>query len=56
MKTEVMAENGDILLAQLDEMAEVFGCEVCGQKDSLVRCYDCSWESCPMRGGKKESA
>ncbi|MCK9571014.1 hypothetical protein M0R72_18850 [Candidatus Pacearchaeota archaeon] len=53
MISEVIAENGDVLVAQYDEMDEVYGCEVRGQEDSLVRCWKCDWESCPMRGGKR---
>ena len=51
MQTEVTAENGDVLVACIDEMNEVYGCEVRGQENSLIRCWECVWESCPMRGG-----
>lgn len=54
MQTEVVAENGDVLVACFDEMDEIYGCEVRGQEDSLIRCWLCDWESCPTRGGKKE--
>ena len=56
MQTEVVAKNGDVLVACFDEMDEIYGCEVRGQEDSLIRCWLCDWESCPMRGGKKEVA
>jgi hypothetical protein len=52
---QTTTENGEVLIAQIDEFDEVYGCVIDGQEDSLVRCWKCRIESCPMRG-KKEVA
>lgn len=49
------AGGNELLEEQYDEFEEVYGCTHTGMED-LVRCCDCTWESCPMRGGKKEAA
>jgi hypothetical protein len=47
------AGGNDLLEEQYDEFDGVYGCTYTWMED-LVRCCDCTWESCPMRGGKKE--
>lgn len=47
--------GNELLEEQYDEFNEIYGCTHTGMED-LVRCCDCTWGSCPMRGSKKEVA
>ena len=50
-----MFTDGNNQLAEAyDEFDEVYGC--IDETTLFVRCCDCIWEGCPMRGGKKEVA
>jgi len=50
---EIVYGNGDVLRIDYDEFNEVYGCHVKGHKDRMMRCYDCDWEGCPARGGRR---
>ncbi|MCK9571179.1 hypothetical protein M0R72_19675 [Candidatus Pacearchaeota archaeon] len=50
-----VADANEIYEEQYDEFQEVYGCTAVG-RDDLVRCCDCTWESCPMRGKNREVA
>jgi hypothetical protein len=49
------AGNNDLFDEEYDEFDEVYGCTHVGG-DDLIRCKDCEFAECPMRGGKKEVA
>lgn len=47
---KVVCENGEMLEPLFDEFGEIYACM--GEDSTLVRCCDCVWEGCPMRGGR----
>jgi len=50
--TNFTCGRGEALAPQYDEFDEIYACV--GKNHDLVRCCDCVWEGCPMRGERKE--
>lgn len=47
-----IGESNEVFEEQYDEFEEVYGCQHAGMED-LIRCCNCDWAECPMRGKKK---
>lgn len=46
-------DGNNVLFEMYDEFEEVYGCV--DASNELVRCYDCIWAECPMRGKRKDA-
>ncbi len=50
---EIVCANKTVFTVMYDEFNKVMGCYMKGHISSLTRCYDCDWEGCQARGGRR---